>query len=87
MKSIEYLKSYYERNFLINSVIPEIISSIKDDKVPNVKFCSCQNLCSLSNYLKDSETKEKVKEHIQKYVEDKDDDVKFFSNKALNTLL
>ena len=87
MKSIDYLKNYYNKDFIINNIIPYIIESIKDDKIPNVKFSACEVLASLVIYCdKDEKSKKLVEEFLNKYFDDNDEDVVFFSKKAFNEL-
>ena len=87
MQSIDYLKKYYNKNELINEIIPQIIEMAKKEKVPNVKFSACQVLSSLVNYLgKDKKIKNIVEEYISSLKNDKDEDVGFFSQKAIQDL-
>jgi len=87
MQSIDYLKKYYKKNDLINEIIPKIIEMAKKDKVPNVKFSACEVLASLVNYLgKDIKIKKTVEDYISSLKNDKDEDVVFFSQKALQSL-
>ena len=87
MQSIDYLKKYYKKNDLINEIIPKIIEMAKKDKVPNVKFSACEVLASLVNYLgKDTKIKKAVEDYISSLKNDKDEDVVFFSQKALQDL-
>ena len=87
MQSIDYLKKYYNKNELINEIIPQIIEMAKKEKVPNVKFSACQVLSSLVNYLgKDKKIKNIVEEYISSLKNDKDEDVVFFSQKAIQDL-
>ena len=87
MQSIDYLKKYYNKNELINEIIPQIIEMAKKEKVPNVKFSACQVLSSLVNYLgKDKKIKNIVEEYISSLKNDKDEDVVFFSQKAMQDL-
>ena len=87
MQSIDYLKKYYKKNDLINEIIPKIIEMAKKDKVPNVKFSACEVLASLVNYLgKDIKIKKAVEDYISSLKNDKDEDVVFFSQKALQSL-
>ena len=51
MNSINYLKQYYDKKFLREIVLPEIILTGKNDKVPNVKFCSCNLYKDIALYL------------------------------------
>ena len=87
LKSVDYLKKYYKKEFINNIIIPHIIESVKDDKIPNVKFSACQVLSSLVNYLgKDKKIKNIVEEYISSLKNDKDEDVVFFSQKAIQDL-
>ena len=87
MKSIDYLKGYYSKNFINNVVIPNIIESAKDDKIPNVKFSACEVLASLVLFVnKERNTKKIVEDFIKPFFDDKDEDVVFFSKKAFNEL-
>ena len=52
MKSIDYLKKLYKKEFINNSIIPYIIDSVKKDKIPNVKFSGCEVLASLVIFIK-----------------------------------
>ena len=87
MKSIDYLKEYYQKNVLKDVIIPFLIESAKKEKVPNVKFSTCEVLASLVNYLgKDIKVKKLAEEYISSLTEDKDEDVAFFSKKAIQDL-
>ena len=87
MKSIDYFKQYYQKDFLKDEIIPYIIECAKKDKVPNVKFSSCEVLASLVNYLgKDEKVKKIEEEYISSLTNDKDEDVAFFSKKAIQDL-
>ena len=87
MKSIDYLKEYYQKNVLKDVIIPFLIESAKKDKVPNVKFSTCEVLASLVNYLgKDIKVKKIAEDYISSLTEDKDEDVAFFSKKAIQDL-
>ena len=87
MQSIDFLKKYYKKNDLINDIIPKIIEMAKKDKVPNVKFSACEVLASLVNYLeKDAKIKKEVEDYISSLKTDKDEDVVFFSQKAMQDL-
>ena len=87
MKSIDYLKKYYKKNELIDEIIPKIIEMAKKDKVPNVKFSACEVLTSLVKSLgKEQKIKKIAEDYISSLKNDKDDDVVFFSNKAINDL-
>ena len=55
MNSINYLKQYYDKKFLRETVLPEIILTGKNDKVPNVKFCSCNLYKDIALYLNNNE--------------------------------
>lgn len=87
MKSVDYLKQYYQKNDLKDVIIPFIIESAKKEKVPNVKFSSCEVLASLVNYLgKEAKVKKMAEEFISSLTDDKDEDVAFFSKKAIQDL-
>ena len=87
MQSTDFLKKYYKKNDLINDIIPKIIEMAKNDKVPNVKFSACEVLASLVNYLgKDAKIKKEVEDYISSLKTDKDEDVVFFSQKAMQDL-
>ena len=87
MKSVDYLKDYYSKDFINNVVIPHIIESVKDDKIPNVKFSACEVLASLVLFVnKELNTKKIVEDFIKKFFDDQDEDVVFFSKKAFNEL-
>ena len=87
MKSIDYLKKYYKKNELIDEIIPQIIEMAKKDKVPNVKFSACEVLASLVNFLgKEPKIKKISEEYISSLKDDKDEDVVFFSQKAIQEL-
>ena len=87
MKSVDYLKAYYSKNFINNVVIPHIIESVKDDKIPNVKFSACEVLASLVLFVnKELNTKKIVEDFIKNFFNDNDEDVVFFSKKAFNEL-
>ena len=87
MKSVDYLKKYYRKDFIKNNIIPYIINEIKDDKIPNVKFSSCEVLASLVKYIDNEEnTKKFVENFLNGFFNDKDEDVVFFSKKAFNEL-
>ena len=87
MKSIDYLKKYYKKNELIDEIIPQILEMAKKDKIPNVKFSVCEVLASLVNYLgKEPKIKKLVEDYISSLKNDKDEDVVFFSKKAIQDL-
>ena len=87
MKSIDYFKQYYQKNILKDEIIPYLLECAKKDKIPNVKFSSCEVLSSLVNYLgKDEKLKKMAEEYISSLTNDKDEDVVFFSKKALQDL-
>ena len=87
MKSIDYLKKYYKKNELIDEIIPQILEMAKKDKIPNVKFSACEVLASLVNYLgKEPKIKKLVEDYISSLKNDKDEDVVFFSKKAIQDL-
>ena len=87
MKSIDYLKEYYQKNFLKDEIIPFLIECAKKEKVPNVKFSTCEVFASLVNYLdKDIKVKNLAEEYMNSLINDKDDDVAFFSKKAIQDL-
>ncbi len=59
----------------------------KKDKIPNVKFSACEVLASLVNYLgKEPKIKKLVEDYISSLKNDKDEDVVFFSKKAIQDL-
>jgi len=87
MKSIDYLKKYYKKKELIDEIIPQIIEMAKKEKVPNVKFSACEVLASLVNFLgKEPKIKKMAEDYISSLKNDKDEDVVFFSQKALQDL-
>ena len=87
MQSIDYLKEYYDKDFLINTIIPYIIDNVKNDKIPNVKFSSCEVLTSILLFLnKDSKIQKQVENYISSFFNDKDEDVVFFSKKSFNEI-
>ena len=87
MKSIDYLKQYYNKEFIKNTVIPFIVDNIKDDKIPNVKFSACEVLASLVIFCdKDEKSKIFVEKFLNGFFTDKDEDVVFFSKSAFNEL-
>ena len=87
MKSIDYLKQYYQKNDLKDVIIPFIVESVKKDKVPNVKFSACEVLASLVNYLgKEEKVKKMAEDYISSLTNDQDEDVAFFSKKAIQDL-
>jgi serine/threonine-protein phosphatase 2A regulatory subunit A len=87
MKSIDHLKKYYKKNVLIDEIIPEIVETAKKEKVPNVKFSACEVLASLVNFLgKEPKIKKIAEDYISSLKDDKDEDVVFFSQKALQDL-
>ena len=87
MKSIDYLKKYYQNNVLKDEIIPFILENIKNEKVPNVKFSACEVLASLVNYLgKDPKIKKVAEDYISSLTNDKDEDVAFFSKKAIQEI-
>ena len=87
MKSIDYLKKLYKKEFINDTIIPYIIDNVKNDKIPNVKFSSCEVLASLVIFInKEKKTKKNVEDFICNYFNDKDEDVVFFSKKAFGEL-
>lgn len=87
MKSIDYLKQYYKKEFIMNEIIPYIINNIKDDKIPNVKFSACEVLESLVVFNgKEEKCKKFVGDFLNGFFNDKDDDVVFISKSAFNEL-
>ena len=87
MKSIEYLKKYYNKEFIINTIIPHIVTNLKGDKIPNVKFSACEVLASLVIFLdKEEKSKKFVEDFLKGFLNDKDEDVVFFSKNAFNEL-
>ena len=87
MKSVDYLKKYYKKEFINNVIIPYIIDNVKNDKIPNVKFSACEVLASLVIFAnKEKLTKKNVEDFICKFFNDKDEDVAFFSKKAFDEL-
>ena len=87
MKSIEYLKKYYNKEFIINTIIPHIVTNLKGDKIPNVKFSACEVLASLVIFLdKEEKSKKFVEDFLKGFLNDKDEDVVFFSKSAFNEL-
>ena len=87
MKSIDYLKEYYPKNDLKNVIIPFLVENAKKEKIPNVKFSYCEVLASLVNYIgREDKTKKICEEFISSLTNDKDEDVAFFSKKAMDEL-
>ena len=87
MKSIDYLKQYYQKKDLKDVIIPFIVESVKKEKIPNVKFSACEVLASLVNYLdKDAKIKKMAEDYISSLTNDNDEDVAFFSKKAIQDL-
>ena len=87
MKSIDYLKKYYSKDFIKNVIIPHIIENVKEDKVPNVKFSACEVLSSLVIFVnKELNTKKNVENFISKFFDDQDEDVAFFSKKSFEEM-
>ena len=86
MNSINYLKQYYDKKFLRETVLPEIILTGKNDKVPNVKFCSCNLYKDIALYLNNNEVINECLNYLKEFENDKDPDVVFFSKKASNDL-
>ena len=87
MQSIDYLKKYYKKSEFVNEIIPQIIEMAKKEKVPNVKFAACEVLASLVNFLgKEPKIKKIAEDYINSLKTDKDEDVVFFSQKAMQDL-
>ena len=86
MNSINYLKEYYEKDFLKNTILPEIKLTGKNDKIPNVKFCSCNLYKNISQYLNDKDIINDCMKYLQEFENDIDPDVVFFSKKAYEEL-
>ena len=87
MKSIDYLKKFYNKEFIQNTIIPYIIENIKNDKIPNVKFSACEVLSSLVIFInKEEKSKKFVENFLNGFFNDKDEDVVFFSKTAFNEL-
>ena len=87
MKSIDYLKQYYPKNDLKDIIIPFIVENAKKEKVPNVKFSACEVLASLVNYLgREEKVKKMAEDFISSLTNDQDEDVAFFSKKAIQDL-
>ena len=87
MQSIDYLKKYYKKSEFVNEIIPQIIEMAKKEKVPNVKFAACEVLASLVNFLgKEPKIKKIAEDYINSLKTDKDEDVVFFCNKAIQDL-
>jgi serine/threonine-protein phosphatase 2A regulatory subunit A len=87
MKSVDYLKQYYQKNDLKDIIIPFIVESVKKDKVPNVKFSACEVLASLVKHLgKEATVKKMAEDFISSLTNDIDEDVVFFSKKAIQDL-
>ena len=78
MNSINYLKQYYDKKFLRETVLPEIILTGKNDKVPNVKFCSCNLYKDIALYLNNNEVINECLNYLKEFENDKDPDVVFF---------
>ena len=87
MKSVEYLKKFYNKEFIKNTIIPYIIDNVKEDKIPNVKFSACEVLASLVKFInKEENTKKNVETFITSFFNDNDEDVSFFSKRAFDEL-
>ena len=87
MKSVDYLKQYYKKEFIGSDIIPYIVNNIKEDKIPNVKFSACEVLASLVVFIdKEEKCKKFVEEFLNGFFNDKDDDVVFISKNAFNEL-
>ena len=86
MNSINYLKEYYEKDFLKNTILPEIKLTGKNDKIPNVKFCSCNLYKNISQYLNNKDIINDCMKYLQEFENDIDPDVVFFSKKAYEEL-
>jgi len=87
MKSVDDLKKYYNKDFIKDIIIPYIIESVKEDKIPNVKFSSFEVLASLVKFInKEPNIKKTVENFISNFFNDKDEDVSFFSTKAFDEL-
>lgn len=84
--SINFLKEYYEKDFMKNTVIKEIMNIGKKDSVPNVKFSSFQVLKDIAIYLNDKNIIKEVIEYIKGFENEKDADVSFFSKKSIEEL-
>ena len=87
MKSIDYMKKYYRKKELEDEIIPFLVENCKKEKVPNVKFSACEVFASLVNYLgKNTKVKKMIEDFISSLADDKDEDVAFFSKKAMKDL-
>ena len=86
MNSINYLKEYYEKDFLKNTILPEIKLTGKNDKIPNVKFCSCNLYKNISQYLNNKDIINDCMKYLQEFENDIDPDVVYFSKKAYEEL-
>jgi serine/threonine-protein phosphatase 2A regulatory subunit A len=87
MKSVEFLKKFYNKEFIKNIIIPYIIDNVKEDKIPNVKFSACEVLASLVKFInKEENTKKNVETFITSFFNDNDEDVSFFSKRAFDEL-
>ena len=87
MKSIDYLKQYYNKKDLKEIIFPFLLESAKKEKIPNVKFSYCEVFASLVNYLdKDEKLKKMAEDYISSLNNDIDEDVAFFSKKALKEI-
>ena len=87
MKSIDYMKKYYPKKELEDEIIPFLVENCKKEKVPNVKFSACEVFASLVNYLgKNTKVKKMIEDFISSLADDKDEDVAFFSKKAMKDL-
>ena len=76
------MKEYYDKDFLKETVIKEMMNSAKKDPVPNVKFSACQVIKDLVSYLKDKDITKEAIEFMKGFENDKDCDVVFFSKQA-----
>ena len=87
MKSIDYLKQYYKKEFIGSDIIPYIVNNIKEDKIPNVKFSACEVLASLVIFIgKEEKCKKFVEEFLNGFFNDKDDDVVLKKKNAFHIL-
>ena len=69
-----------------NTVLREIKLTGKKDKIPNVKFCSCNLYKNIAQYLNNKDVINDCKLYLKEFENDKDPDVVFFSKKAYEEL-
>lgn len=70
----------------IEGVVVPAVKALLSDPVPNVRFKSAQTMRVLIGCVGKSEMKRDMKKSIEKLTADKDKDVKYFAQKALEGL-